>query len=973
MTPSDPVPPRPRRRFRVAAVIVGLALAYTAFGFLAAPPILRRALEKEGSAALRREVTVARVRVNPLALSATLEGLTVRHADGAPLASWDSLYVRLAPLRLFSGDVGLAEIRLVHPSVHVGLRSDGTLTFQDLLAPRPAEAAAGSGDAKKGGGLGLYIGKLSVEGAVVAFRDETRHPAFARTLGPLTIRLESFRTKGGGRDSPYAFSGTTDSGETFRWTGTVGTQPLHSTGALEFERIQLLKYAPYLQDEVPVDLRDGVLDFTTRYQVAWSSARRVLRLEGGKVTLDRVALGPRGVADPAVKLQRVEVTGIEVDALAREATVRDVAVRGGALRVVRELGGGLELARMAPPPAPKPGEPWAWSVGAVAVSGLAVDLEDRVPATAVSLPLRDVGLRVERLRPGADAVWPIELSLSWNGRGRLAVAGSVQPFARKGTLTLEASDLDVAPLAPYLEPEVSLRIADGRAGAKARIAFDASGAAPSWTFAGDVRMDALALAERGNDELFRWRALEISGIDAASAPPHAKVRLVRLVEPRAKAYIWEDGTTSLDRARRAPPTPAPARTRPSSTATPPWRVAIQAVQIAGGRAAFVDRSVRPPAVLSVSGFEGHVTSLSSDPRVRSTVDARLQVEGASPVRIAGTLNPLQKDAYTELTVSSLGVDLSPLDPYSGKFLGYGIQKGKLDLDLRYRIQDRNLAATNVVRVNQFTLGERTDSADATKIPVRLALALLQDKDGIILLDVPVEGRLDDPDFHLGKVIWRTVLNVLVKVATSPFRALAALVGSGEQADLSVADFAPGTADALPAANERIALLAKSLGQRPALALELEGSADLEQDGPVLRRAELERSLRRAKAAALHPPATSPDGVTLTPDERAHLVRAAYEAAFPAVAPSSRPADATPPAPGAVRGTATPPAPHEMEERLAAAVLIPADALRTLAAERAQRARDALVGAGVDQARLFLVQGGDRAAKEKGARVYFTVR
>ncbi len=953
-------------------MIAGLAALYTAFGFLAAPPILRKVLEKKGSAALQRKLTVARVRVNPLALSATLEGLAVSHADGAPLASWDSLYVRLAPLRFLSGDLGLAEIRLVHPSVHVGIRSDGTLTFQDLLAPGP-EAAAGDGDAKKGGGgLGLYIGKLSVEGAVVAFRDETRRPAFDRTLGPLTIRLESFRTKGGGRDSPYAFSGTTDSGETFRWTGTLGTQPLHSTGALEFERIQLPKYAPYLQDDVPVDLRDGLLDFTTRYQVEWSSARRVLRLEGGKVTLDRVVLGPRGVADPPVKLQRVEVTGVEVDALAREATVGEVAVRGGALRAVREAGGGLQLARMAPPPAPKAGPPWAWSVGAVAVSGLAVDLEDRVPSTAVSLPLRDVGLRVERLRPGADAVCPIELSLTWNGRGRLAVAGSVQPFAPKGTLTLDASDLDLAPLAPYLEPEVSLRLADGRAGAKARIAFDASGAATSWTFAGDVRMDALALAERGNDELLRWRALEISGIDAASTPPRAKVKLVRLVEPRAKTYIWEDGTTSLERARRAPPTPAPARARPSSPAAPPWRVAIQAVQVTGGRAALVDRSVRPPAVLSVSAFEGRVTSLSSDPRVRSTVDARVQVEGASPLRIAGTLNPLQKDAYTELAVSSQGVDLSPLGPYSGKFLGYGIQKGKLDLDLRYRIQDRSLAATNVVRVNQFTLGERTDSPDATKIPVRLALALLQDKDGVILLDVPVEGRLDDPDFHLGKVIWRTVLNVLVKVATSPFRALSALVGGGEQADLSVADFAPGTADPVPAAQDRIALLAKSLGQRPALALELEGSADLEQDGPILRRAALERSLRRAKAASLHPPAASPDAVTLTPDERARLVRAAYDAAFPPGAESPRPGGSAS-VPGARPGTAPPPAPQEMEERLAASVPIPADALRTLAAERAQRARDALVGAGVDQARLFLVQGGERAAKEKGARVYFTVK
>ncbi|WP_041448119.1 DUF748 domain-containing protein [Anaeromyxobacter sp. Fw109-5] len=956
MAAPTPTPPRKRRLVRVAVTLLALFAVYTALGFLAAPALLRRVLVKEGSAALHRDVTVAKVRVNPLALSLTIEGLAVKHRDGAPFAGWESLYVRLAPHRLVLGELGLAEIRLVRPSLHVGLAADGALTFQDLLEPEGQPAAAPPPPGEAQGGPRVSIGRLAVEEASVTFRDATRRPAFDTLLGPLTVRLESFRTRGGG-DSPYAFAGTTESGETFRWTGTVRTEPLRSAGTLAFEGIQLPKYAPYLQDQLPADLHDGRLDFETRYELEWGAARRVLALAGGRLTVDRLAMGPRGVPDPAVKLSRIEVTGIDVDALAQRAKVAAVALRGGRVRVLREPGGELELERMAPPPSPP--SPWRWSVGALAVTGLAVELEDRTPARPVVLPLTEVQLRLEQLRPDVDATWPLALSLVWNGRGRLSVKGPVQPFASKGTLELDAVDLDLAPLQPYLEPDVTARLTGGRAGAKARVELDASGEAPRWKFAGDVRLDGLSVAERGNEDLLRWRALEVSGIDAASTPPRASVRLVRLVEPRVKAYLWEDGATSFERALRAPPPPARPAAPARAAAAPEWRTAIGAVQVVRGRASFVDRSVSPPALVNVTGADASVTRLSSDPRVRSTVDVKLQVEGASPVRVAGTLNPLQKEAYTQLTVASQGVDLSPLGTYAGKFLGYGIQKGKLDLDLRYTIERRKLTSTNVVKVNQFTLGEATNSPDATKIPVRLALALLQDRNGVILLDVPVEGDLDDPEFHLGKVIWRTVLNVLVKVAASPFSALAALAG-GDSADLSLLEFTPGTADA-PAAGERLGMLARSLAERPALGLELEGSADPEQDGPALRRAALERSLRRAKAAAMRPPPPSLDEVTLTADERGRLVRAAHAAAFP---PAGRkPGEAAPPQPSQ----------QEMEERLAAAEEVPLDAYRSLAAERAQRAREVLLAAGVDQARLFLTQGGERAGREKGARVYFTAR
>lgn len=959
--PASPAPPR-SRRLRIAAVVGGLFALYTAFGFLAAPPILRRVLVKQASAALHRDVAVAKVRVNPLALSVAVDGLAVAHHDGAPFVAWESLYVRLAPWRLFAGDVGIAEIRLVRPTVHVGLDADGSLTFEDLLASGDAPAAAEPAK-EEGGGLGVSIRRLAVEEARVTFRDATRRPAFDTALGPLTIRLEEFRTKGG-RDSPYSFSGTTDTGETFRWTGTVRTQPLQSSGSLAFERITLPKYAPYLGDDVlPADLHDGLLHLDTRYELEWSAARRILRTTDGKVTVERLGLGPRGVADAAVFLPRIEVTGLALDALARDAKVGEVALRGGKLRVRREADGNLELARMAPPPSEAP---WTWSVGAVAISGVSIGLEDLTTPSPVTLPLTEVQLRLEALRPDPAAVSPLSLSFLWNGQGKVAVQGSVQPFGSKGTLDLDATGLDLVPLAPYLAPAVVARLASGSAGAKARIGFDASGAEPRWTFAGDVRLDGLSVAEKGNDDLLRWRALEVSGIEASSGARRASVQVVRLVEPRAKAYVWEDGTTSVARALAAP-TPTPAAAAPPArpaAAGPAWRTSIGAVQLVRGRAAFVDRSVSPPVLLNVTAANGKVTKLSSDPRVRSTVDVRLEVEGASPVRVAGTLNPLQRDAYSDLVVASEGVDLSPVGPYSGKFLGYGIQKGKLDLDLRYKVEKRNLAATNVVKVNQLTLGDATNSPDATKIPVRLALALLKDRHGVILLDVPVEGNLDDPEFHLGKVIWRTVVNLLVKVGTSPFKALAALAGGGEDADLSLVEFTPGTAEPLPEAQERLAMLAKSLAERPELALEVEGAADAEQDGTAFRRLALERSLRGMKAAAMRSPPASADAVTLTAEERARFVRAAFDAAFPpAVIPAKAGSDPAP----------APPTPQEMEDRLAARAEVPPDAYRSLAAARAQWARDALLAAGLGQTRLFLSEGGERARTEKGPRVYFTVR
>jgi hypothetical protein len=994
--PGTPAPPRRSPRWRRWTIAIAAAvLAYALLGFLLAPRLLRSALQERGTAALQRRVTVADVKVNPFTLSVTVLGLEVADRDAPRLAGWSSLYVRLAPWKVLGGNLGVAEIHLIRPYARVALDAAGALNVADLL---DAGDAAPAPTKEKRAPLGLALDRLEIEEAQVDFEDGSRTPSFRTTLGPMTVRLTAFRTRGGA-DSPYAFSGKTELGETFSWSGTLLTDPLRSSGQVTFGGLRLTKYDPYLKEQTPgLLVESGTASLETRYQLEWGAGGRRLAVSGLKIVVEDLALARRRDRSRSIALPRVEVNGGEVDVLGQVASVAEVKVLDARLTPRRDADGTMALLQMMEPPATPGGKPstpppptraggegaapsgagkstpgWRWSVGAIAVERATVQAEDLVPPRPVRLELRDVNVRLSGLAGRPDVACPLTASLRWGDRGEASVTGTVWPFAARADLAVKADGLELSPLGPYLDGAAPLRLAQARLGVSARANVDAHGKAATWTFAGDVRLDELSLRHPAREEeLVRWRSLELVGIDAASAATRASVKVVRLTEPRLRALVFEDGTTGLgdrkapadEAARTAPATGAKAPAR--ADAAPTWRTSIALLQLVRGRATFSDRSVQPPVLLALTDLEGRITSLSSDPRVRSRVELQAKVDGEAPVTVTGTVNPLQATAYTDLAVRAKGVDLTPLGPYAGKHLGYGLQKGKLDLELGYRVEERAIHAGNVVRIDRLTLGEATHSPDATSLPVRLALALLTDRDGLILLDVPVEGRTDDPEFRLGRVIWRAVLNVLGKIATSPFSALAALAGGGSE-DLSLLEFAPGSAALDPPARKRIDVLARSLGQRPQLSLELEATADEAADARALRRAELERRLRRAKAARYHLP-SDPDALEkleILPEERAKLVEQLFAATFPAPTPPKPPA-AGAPAPA-------PPTSAEQEGRLVEAMPLPPEELQALRAARHAAARDALVAAGVDPARLFAVQGGARPTKEGGPRVYFTVR
>ncbi len=293
------------------------------------------------------------------------------------------------------------------------------------------------------------------------------------------------------------------------------------------------------------------------------------------------------------------------------------------------------------------------------------------------------------------------------------------------------------------------------------------------------------------------------------------------------------------------PAPAAAAAAPGekdARLTMPIR--IDEITLQAGRIGLADHFVKPNYAATLGDLGGRVTGLSSEEGTVATLDLRGSLAGHSPLQVSGAINPLAAATFADVKASFRDIDLPAFTPYSGKYAGYTIASGALTLEVEYKVQNRKLTASNRLLVNQFTFGDKVESKDATKLPVKFAVSLLKDKDGVIDLDLPIEGSLDDPKFRIGKIVWQVLGNLIAKAATAPFALLGKLFG-GKGDELSSVDFPDGLATLDEVGRKKLDALAKALKDRPALKLQATGrfsGADLEG----LRTARVERKIKAQK-------------------------------------------------------------------------------------------------------------------------------
>lgn len=598
--------------------------------------------------------------------------------------------------------------------------------------------------------------------------------------------------------------------------------------------------------------------------------------------------------------------------------------------------------------------PWVWSLDQLKLEKCQLGAQDERYSPAINLSARDISFNIHP-QQSVNAPQALDGSLQLDQGGRIALDGTIVEQPLKADMHLHLDRLNIPPLAPYFADVGKFRLDSGHLDIDGHVQFQK---APRFTasFSGGVSVGEFAANDLALDQRFlAWKQLALHDVAFQLVPLGVNVRQITVDTPYTRAVIAPDYTLNLQQIFATAParatTPAVAVKPVAATAAVPSipPVQIGQVVVTNGNMLFADLTLTPRFATGIQALNGKISGISTTSHKPTILMLNGRVDQFGTAQISGELDPLNGTRHSNFRVRFANLEMTNMTPYSAKFAGYRIDKGKLSLDLHYQIEQRKLQATNDVVINQLTLGEKVDSKDAVHLPLKLALAVLTDSDGNINLDLPISGSVDDPDFHVGRIIWKALVNVLTKVAEAPFRLVGSLVGGGE--DMDKIAFAPGSAVLSPDQLTKVDKLGQALAKRPALHVSLRGTYDPAADLNALRQTRFNADLLEATPNAASE-LKALEGLYLTRSSKEELAQL-------------RALNLRPTGPGGALELSEASYRKAMREAITQREQVSTDDLTDLASQRATAIRNQLAGADtVDATRIFLLDP-QAAASQSG--------
>jgi hypothetical protein len=935
----------------------------------------------------------------------SLEAVEVQHADGAPAIKLPSLKVAIDRLAPLSKEVAIASVTLDKPEVTVSRDREGRISLLSLIpkpaaAPVPEAPAPAAGQpAEKAAPLAVKLGEFKISGGRIDVTDHLAAGPFHKTIQDFDVSLRKLELPAAA-PAELDFGFSTDAGEKLAHQGRLGLAPLKAAGQLELSGLDLPAHKLYLAAAMKeAELLSGKVDGRLAYDVVQDTAGPQVKLKAERLALKDLGLRLRGEKTELVRVGLLELRDTAVDTAARKLAIGEVSGKATRVVLIRAADGLFNAQRLAGVAAGKPagkaaakatdsGPPWQVDVKRVALDDWGLRVEDRTLAPAIVFNAEPLTLRVEGLSTAKGSKARVDLQAGINKRGQFGIRGALGVAPLAGNLDVDLKAVDITMLQPYVTEKVKIAITRGKLTSRGKLAFELPPAGgPRASFKGNLTLGDFASVDKLNaTDFLKWKSLYFGGVDLRLAPLAVSIDDIALTDFYTRLILDAQGGLNIreitaqraneakaaaDAAKAGGAVPAKpsdkAGAQAVAKAEPPPPIHIKRITLQGGNIAYSDRFIKPNYDANLTGMGGRLTGLSSDPDTIAELDLRGRVDNAAPVEVVGRLNPFRQDRALDIRASVKDFELSSVSTYAAKYVGYGIEKGKLSAQLGYKIEDRKLSATNQVFLDQLTFGDKVDSPSALKLPVLLAVSLLKNSRGEIDLDLPVGGSLDDPQFSVGGIVVKVIVNLIGKALTSPFALLGSIFG-GNAEELAWLDFEPGFARLGPGSEDKLRSIARVMADKPGLKLEIAGRVD-----PATDREGLGRAMLLGKVEALKVKDMAKKGESLADDGRVTVSPAEYPALLTRVYK-----DEKFPKPRNVIGLAKELPVSEMEKLILANTKVGDEDVRLLGAQRAQAVKSWLLDKGqVPAERVFLLsthEGDDgKQPKARVSRVDFSLR
>ncbi|MZR61465.1 DUF748 domain-containing protein [Alcanivorax sp. DP30] len=906
-------------KIKTLVILAVLYVLYVLLGFLVAPGLVRDNARQALAELTGRDVQINEVKINPLALSATINGFAIKDEQTEVLAAFDHLYVNFQVSSLFRWTWYFDQIALDGLTLRARRNPGSVFNFDDILAHIEAQAEAEPDEEAPVAEQDAALPSIAVGELVLTNGDLRYTEAAGKTphelILPIAFDVNNFSTVAKDKESnDYAVRLEGPDGGVFDWAGHFEFTPFIANGRLQVERVDLVSLAKLGQDQVRFTVPSGEMDLEAQYEFTQHPEAKLL-IEEGRLTLRNVSLLKPGQESPSIRVPGVTVSGIGVDTLAQTVSIPEVEISKPEIHAVLEEAG-LDLATLFLPPDEEKAEQvkeqvkekaqqaaeriveaetfWKVTLDKVGVNGSLLRFTDRTLSPAQTVELSDGDLTLTNLVVGEEAPFQWQGSAKLAGEGALSHSGEgkLAPLSISSKASL--SDLPLATFSPWLEKDMPLSLTAGTLGVDMNA--QVSGDAPDATVSASANIQGLNLLEGGRP-LLKANNATLQGLSLSTATRQVQIEEIGLTGLDMLHQIDNQGRDAATRID-AGSTPSTADSSGAADSGKPWQVGIKRVRLVGSQVRHEDLTVSPNFRIGLYQLSGIVSNLNTRPGSRANLDLKAQIDRYAPFSIKGVLAP--EPLYSDLAITLQNYEMTSLTPFTGLYLGYQVEKGQLGVETDVNIENNHLRSKSDIRANQFYLGEKVESDEAVKVPIKLGLSVLRSRSGEIHLPVKMSGELDDPSFSVTGMILKVLTNIVVKAATAPFSVLAGLAG-GE--NLERIQFEPGSATAGAQTNDSLEALAKVLDEKPDLRIGLIGTtnaadrialaeqalgSDLDgEDWPGIDMALEESSLRR-KLKRRYESSTDKDVETLVseplPEDENEADRILAKAAWDAMAP-----------------------------------------------------------------------------------------
>lgn len=822
-------------------IVTGLFIVYLLFGFFGLPPLTQYLIEKKLEPATALNIDIAEIKTNPLTFEIELNNIDITELDGQAYFKANQLYTDLNPAMLFKGIATVESIHLKQPEVNT------VLDKQELNLLRPFAGMLSDSDTAQPAeesAMDWLILLLKIDSGRVVFTQITEQGQFQSTSEEISVELKNLQSSDSG---VLDFGSRYDDISPVTVQGKVLLDPLDIDIKLVINSLNIKPITQHPNLDLPLTIDNGSLSGELNILVT-DNENPVIRISNSSLTINHLEASIS--EKPLTEIASIFLNGIDIDSAKQSVNIKSCNIEQANISILKNQDGKLNITALSGSETDvAPSEPaandWTFLLNQCQMQNSTLTITDSSVEPVIEQVIKQLNITVNNISLEKENRSDFQLSANIAEDSTITLTGDGAFLKPQVKARLELKNGPMTFTQGYLNEFTELRMNQGRVFTDTSITFDLS-TSPQLTLKGEFAIKNFDSEHKVTKEkLLSWQEIKAHDFVINSKPLSISIPKVTVKNSDARIAISESGELNLLTVLKVPENVEKSEIDTEQ----PFKLSVDEIAFIDNKVRFSDDSLLLPFITHISKVNGNIKPLQIglEQSVPSDVKIKGQIDQYGEATLDGTLLLNDLATLTELKLKMENIGLSSLSPYSGTFSGYVIDEGKLDTVVNYKVENQQLDSQNNIRIRNIKLGEILDEEKANSLPIEMAIALMEDRNGLIALDLPIHGDMNDPEFEYGHLIGQAIGNLIIKIVTAPFALLGSLAGSD---DLQFVAFTPGDGAVALIEQEKLAKLSEALGQRPNLQLAIPLCSLEEQDRPALIEKDLEQKIATSKLGKL---------------------------------------------------------------------------------------------------------------------------